>query len=207
MIPDYLMSTCSLMARPVTIRTEQIVETARSLFLQHGFTLSTARIAKEIGISEGSIFKRFATKDALFAAAMGLPSTDFAHGWSERAGQGALHEEMVAISHRIVAHFRVMLPRIIMLRRASSIDPLSVMSQADSPPPVELLDGVTAYLGREVDLGRVALDEPRVAARMLVGGLMNFVFFEVMGFETHDDVETHRTIDGMVALLIAGGTP
>ena len=99
------------------------------------------------------------------------------------------------------------MPRMIMLRRASPIDPLSVMSQADSPPPVVLLDGVTEYLRREIELGRVRAEESRVAARMLVGGLMNFVFFEVMGFETHGDAETTRTIQGMVALLIAGGTP
>jgi len=194
------------MARPVTIRTEQIIETARSLFLEHGFKLSTARIAHEIGISEGSIFKRFPTKEALFAAAMGLPSTDFAGGWPDRAGQGQPEDELLGISHRLVAHFRVMLPRMIMLRRTSHIDPLSVMSQAESPPPVVLLDGVTEYLRREAELGRFRVAEPRVAARMLVGGLMNFVFFEVMGFETHSEAETTRAIQGMVALLIAGGT-
>jgi len=195
------------MARPVTIRTEQIVETARSLFLEHGFKLSTARIAKAVGISEGSIFKRFATKEALFAAAMGLPSTDFARGWPERAGQGSLEAELLAICHRLVVHFRVVLPRMIMLRRASPVDPLSVMSKVESPPPVVLLDGVTEYLKREVALGRFCVDEPRVAARMLVAGLMNFVFFEVMGFETHTEAETARAVEGMVALLIAGGTP
>ena len=195
------------MARPVTIQTEHIIETARSLFLEHGFKLSTARIAQEVGISEGSIFKRFATKEALFAAAMGMPSTDFARAWPQRAGQGDVEEELLAICHRLVAHFRVVLPRMIMLRRASHVDPLSVMSQSDSPPPMVILNGVTDYLRCEVALGRLRAEEPRVVGRMLVGGLMNFVFFEVMGFEAHDELETARTIEGMVALLIAGGSP
>ena len=75
------------MARPTIIRTEQIVETARLLFLEHGYTLSTASIARKLNISEGSIFKRFKTKDALFAAAMGVPSkrTLPVNGWNALA--------------------------------------------------------------------------------------------------------------------------
>ncbi len=193
------------MARPITIATDRIVDTARQLFLEHGFKLSTAKIAKAVGISEGLIFKRFGTKDALFAAAMGLPSTDFARAWPARAGHGTVHEELTAIGHRLIAHFRVALPRMIMLRRASAVDPLAVMSRVDSPPPVVILDGVTNYLRGEVELGRFRTQEPRVVARMLVGTLVNYVFFEVLEFESHDAAETERTIEGVVSVLTAGG--
>ena len=202
--PLMLVSKRSLMARPITISTEHIVETARQLFLSQGVAVSTARIADELGISEGLIFKRFKTKDALFVAAMGLPATDFASLWPERAGQTSVETELVAISQRLVAHFRVALPRMIMGRRISAVDPLSEMSRSESPAPVVVLDGVTEYLRREIMLGRFEAQEPRVVARMLVGALANFVFFEVMGFEEHDDEETRRTIRGMVSLLTAG---
>lgn len=198
------MSKHSLMARPVTIQTEQIVEKARLLFLEHGCKLSTNRIARALGISEGTIFKRFGTKEALFAASMGMPSADFARSWPKRAGEAPLSEALEQIGHELVAHFRVALPRLIMLRRASGIDPFSVLAESNEAPPVVLLDGVTEFLRREIQLERFRADEPRIAARMLVGTLANFVFFEVMGFEVHGKEETERTIRGMVTLLVTG---
>jgi AcrR family transcriptional regulator len=198
------MSSDSLMARPVTIQTEHIVETARLLFLEHGYALSTSRIARALGISEGTIFKRFGTKEALFAASMGMPSTDFARLWPEQAGEATLERNLERIGHELVAHFRVVLPRIIMLRQTSRIDPLCMLSQSKTAPPVVLLDGVADYLRCETALGRFQAHAPRIAARMLVGALANFVFFEVLGFEVHDEEETERTIRGMVSLLVTG---
>jgi len=192
------------MARPITISTEHIVETARQLFLSQGVAVSTARIADELGISEGLIFKRFGTKEALFAASMGMPSVDFARCWPQRAGEVPLSAALEQIGQELVAHFRVALPRIIMLRRASGIDPFSVLAESDEAPPVVLLDGVTEFLRCETDLGRFRAEDPRIAARMLVGALANFVFFEVLGFEVHGKEETERTIRGMVALLVTG---
>jgi AcrR family transcriptional regulator len=192
------------MARPITIQTDQIVERARLLFLEHGYKLSTARIARDLGISEGTIFKRFGTKEALFAATMGMPSADFARLWSEQAGEGTLEGTLERIGHELVAHFRVVLPRIIMLRQASCVEPLSVLAEREAAPPVILLDGVTEYLRSETVLGRFQAHEPRIAARMLVGALANFVFFEVLGFEVHDEEETQRTILGMVSVLVTG---
>jgi len=195
------------MARPLTIPTQSIVDTARQLFLAHGRQLSTAKIASAAGVSEGLIFKRFGTKEALFAAAMGLPSTAFADVWVERAGNGTVYDQLVTISERLIVHFREALPRMIMLRRATPVDPLAAMSQAESPPPVAILNGVTAYLQREMALGRFRAQEARVLARMLVGALANYVFFEVLGFETHTEAETAQTIQGMVTVIASQGSP
>ena len=61
------------MGRPVHISKERILAAARSVFLEHGFSASTAKVAQAAGVSEGSIFKRFPTKEALFVAAMAAP--------------------------------------------------------------------------------------------------------------------------------------
>ena len=57
------------MPRPRTITDEQIVEAARAAFLEQGFSATTAEIARRAGISEGTLFKRFATKEDLFEEA------------------------------------------------------------------------------------------------------------------------------------------
>lgn len=50
-------------------RREQILETAVSLFSEHGFSGTTTKeIAKAAGVSEAMVFRHFATKDALYGA-------------------------------------------------------------------------------------------------------------------------------------------
>ena len=62
-------------------RKAQIIETAITLFGRHGFKGATTRaLAKAAGVSEGTIFKHFPTKDALYAAA-----------FEQRAGVGSAH--------------------------------------------------------------------------------------------------------------------
>ena len=59
------------MARPPSISNQQILDAARAVFLAHGLAkASTVDIARRAGVSEGSIFNRFPTKDDLFRAAM-----------------------------------------------------------------------------------------------------------------------------------------
>ncbi len=52
-------------------RRAQILEAATALFVEHGFTAtSVSAIAKEAGVSHGTVFLYFATKEALFEAAL-----------------------------------------------------------------------------------------------------------------------------------------
>ena len=58
------------MARPTTITNEQLLKAAREEFLKHGIRATSAAIARRAGVSPGILFHRFASKEALFAAAM-----------------------------------------------------------------------------------------------------------------------------------------
>ena len=58
------------MPRPVSIQDEVILSAARELFLERGIDVATSEIAARAGVSQGTIFKRFRTKQALFNAAM-----------------------------------------------------------------------------------------------------------------------------------------
>src|SRR5512138_2744895 len=54
--------------RPPSIRDEDILDAARDVFRADGHATTTARIAKRAGVSEGIIFYRYKTKEALLAA-------------------------------------------------------------------------------------------------------------------------------------------
>ena len=94
------------MARNTTITEEQILEAARAVFLEEGFGAQTAKIARRAQVSEGSIFKRFPTKEALFFAALRIerPPAWYAE-LDRRAGTGDCRENLLAIFHSILLFF------------------------------------------------------------------------------------------------------
>ena len=92
------------MSRPRTIDDAQILDVARKIFLERGMRASTASIARAAGVSEGTIFKRFDTKQELFFASMGLPRPiEAARLLAGRAGRGDVRTHLVEISVEIVA--------------------------------------------------------------------------------------------------------
>jgi AcrR family transcriptional regulator len=188
------------MARPTTISTERIVEVARQVFLEHGFGVSTAAIARELGISEGSIYKRFATKDRLFQAAMGLPSCDFADAWPERAGAGAPRDTLLTIGRRLLAHFRELIPRAMMMHTQPCCSPWETLRHSEDPPPVVVARHLAGYLERERELGTLGDFDAAIAARMFMATVHSRVFFELIGAaaaapRTSDDAYLEGVVD------------
>ncbi|MEZ6127616.1 MAG: TetR/AcrR family transcriptional regulator [Planctomycetaceae bacterium] len=58
------------MARPRTISDDQILQTARDCFLEHGPSVATDVIAERLGVSSQALFKRFHSKHELMLAAI-----------------------------------------------------------------------------------------------------------------------------------------
>ena len=58
--------------RPPTIDSEKLLAAAREVFLERGIRATTLEVAQRARVSEGSLFHRFKTKEALFRAALRL---------------------------------------------------------------------------------------------------------------------------------------
>jgi AcrR family transcriptional regulator len=102
------------MARHVTITDEQILKAARNIFLKEGFSAPTSRIAAAAGVSEGSIFKRFTTKEALFFAALEIPEQPQWHRvLREAPSESAPDSVMREAAAQMILHFLEMFPRMI----------------------------------------------------------------------------------------------
>ncbi|MDF5729575.1 MAG: TetR/AcrR family transcriptional regulator, partial [Rhizonema sp. PD38] len=176
------VSTHLSMARSATITNDHILEVARVAFLGKGYAASTIEIAQKLGISEASIFKRFATKQKLFLAAMGIPEQP---AWIETleslVGKGDFQQNLMDISLEIVEFHRKMVPRMILLR-STGISPIELFGKPDCPP-VRNLTALTTFFDQEVRLGRINSGDSEVTARLLLGALMNYVFLEQMGVE------------------------
>lgn len=169
------------MARPTTIRREQILEAARALFLEQGLSVATATVARAAGVSEGTIFKRFGTKERLFLEAMCPRELDL--GLEAEIGRGDPRETLVLAGTRLIGFYRELIPQMMRLWAHTGPDetPLDLMRRHGTPPPIRLVQTVTRYLAAEREAGRIVAEDPELVARAFVATMHNAAFFEQLG--------------------------
>jgi AcrR family transcriptional regulator len=172
------------MARVQTISNEQILMAARQVFLEQGFNAPTTEIAAKAGISSGSIFKRYQTKEALFFAAMNSES-QWAGGLGSLVGHGDLKVNLEAIAHAVLSFARELLPCLMLawsLRQQGREDQDSIIAR-----DIRLL---SEFLQAERELGRLrpSLDT-QVTAATFVGTIMNYGLLEVIAEKESNDSE------------------
>jgi AcrR family transcriptional regulator len=198
------------MARPATITDAQILDAARTLFLEKGIQATTAEVARKAGIAEGSIFKRFPTKHELFMAAMAptLEEPEFLRTLAERVGRGDLRHHLYEVGMLAVAFFRRLLP--LMMMSWSNRGPGELPPHLAQPnsPPLRALKRLAAYLEAEMRARRLRRCDPEILSRAFLGGLQNYVFFELL-MKANDELplpaEMH--VRGLVAILWNGVAP
>ena len=197
------------MSRPRTISDEEILDAARELFLERGPSVSTAEIARAAGISEGTIFKRFPTKDALFLAAMGLEARlQQTTLLQDACGKGDMKENLRCIAREMLSFYRQLIPRVIALHAHPKLAPHqhSMLKGPDSPHRQAHL-ALAEHLRLEMEDGRLAQGDPELMARVLSASLWNFVFFETVKASVYNPMEGDEYVDKLVDLLWSGMAP
>ena len=188
------------MARPTSISNQQILDAARPVFLAHGFgKASTVEIARRAGISEGSVFTRFATKEALFHAAMDNaepPMLDLGH----YVGHGDLRRNLVRITVESVHFLSNLLPTLMLCWSEREAAGNAIVCSR----PREILASLTAFIKAEKRLRRVGGD-PAITARLYMGAVWNYCFLHtVAGYRA---MSVKIFAEGMVAGLWQGIAP
>lgn len=194
------------MARPVTIRDEDLLDAARAVFVEHGMKATTAQVAERAGVSEGTLFNRFRTKDELFQRAMAerFVPHDFLVELVERIGQGTARDNLVAAGQKLLEHFRRIMPLMMMHWSNPCDGPMSRFHQRGGPEENRKL--VVRYLEGEMQRGRLRSIDPEIAAWLFVGPLFHAAFYEV-GAKTRGRKVTvpkdlvASTVDGLLAGL------
>lgn len=193
------------MPRPSTIDNDAILEVARRLFLRGGREITTAEIARAAGISEGSIYKRFPTKEQLFLAAMGLELPQWIEDLPDRVGQRSVLANLEQLGREGIAFFEEVMPRMMLLWAPGANGKLRAPIVAG---PTRVLEALTSYFAAERDKGRVSCEDPEVAARMFLAAIANYVFFKTMGVSLGGAQLDPEGYAGQVArTLVRGITP
>ena len=189
------------MARTRIITDEQILDAARAVFLEEGFGAPTARIAAHAGISEGSIFKRFETKQALFLAALRIPHPP---AWyqlvDDLVGKGDVRENLTTIAVSILTYFQHTIPQALVAAgsrvKMPPFPPPHEPLEAAADLPLQDLNKITGFLRREIELGRLCPCDPDALARLFFGALSNPFLMMLMLQQTPDECRTfaHATV-------------
>jgi AcrR family transcriptional regulator len=192
------------LARPTIIDDELLLAVASKLFSERGLSVTTAEIARDAGVSEGSIFRRYKSKSELFVAAM----TGTEVGWLDWLDESALDQplraNLVRFSEAAIDHLLRALPKFYMLVGSGIVQACDVSQKFDVPPPIYVIRSLTRYLELERRAGRVKAVDPEVVARSLVGAVHNYAFFEIMGLNNIQPMPRETFVRGLVELTLSG---
>ena len=196
------------MPRPVSITEEQILGAARDVFLEKGFTATTADVARRAGCAEGSIFKRFPTKAELFQAAMqsGFDLPEWIKKLCEQPGEGDLQAKLVQAGLEAIEFFRRIMPLMMM----AWSNPTAGCEGAGpvQPPAVRAIMRLAAFFDAEMRLGRMRRHASEIFARTYAGSMVHYVFMEVV-LKAQDQLPLppETFVRGLVDLLWTGARP
>ena len=195
------------MARPITITDEQILEAARAVFLKDGMSASTVEIARLAGVSEGSIFRRFTTKDALFRAAIKPPAVpSWVRELDVLSGQGDMRDNLVRIV-REITHFAQERIPFAMLGWSQKPSSDSVPPGEGESPVVRDSRRLARFLQQEVERGRLRPCQVEMVARLLLGPCLNLVLDSVVNKQPLTAEEIDRFTADLVETLWQGIAP
>lgn len=161
------------MPRPRKYDDSAILEAAAAVFLEDGAGAATARIAERAGVSEGILFRRFKTKEALFEAAM--TSETGSDQWREHllasVGKGEPGSNLTRAILALLKKLEKLIPKLMVLegqgaRRSAPVGPKA--------PPVEDAAAIAAYLRREARRGRIRIDHFELHAHEIVGAVVHY---------------------------------
>ena len=186
--------------RPLTITDEEIIKAAHEMFLEHGLDVTTASIAEHAGISEATIFKRFGTKQSLFAAAM-------SHGLTRSTWHLALRDQTLPIgahlehvAQEMLRFFTRMIPKLHMsLARHTGVRE-ALMANA-SAPPAAALRALIEFLDRAVERDALKPHDTELSARLLIAAMHHYAFFDAIELNRWFELDAERYVASSVKLL------
>ena len=166
------------MARPKSIDDETLLESARETFLELGPGASTQELARRVGVSEGTLFKRFGSKLGLFQAAVRVPDPEeqpWRKGMLERAGEGDLEAHLLELALGFGRYIEESLPAMQTIHRYGGLTSAQVreLCGEDAPAQLKMLSSFSEFFTREIELGRIRPTNPATLADLFIGGVVH----------------------------------
>jgi AcrR family transcriptional regulator len=192
--------------RPPTIDVEQVLGVAREIFLSRGIRATTLEVAEQAGISEGSLFHKFRTKEGLFRAAMNMPEGTIPDLVLSAVGdlEGMeLKDALMQLAQALLRIGKVGIP--LMMMSWSNPDACSAHFDYNRARFREVMKRIAAYLERQMVAGRLRNIDPEVVARTFLGAIHHYCMTRLMaGDDGEGIIPESMFARGLVDLILHG---
>ncbi|MEQ9409132.1 MAG: TetR/AcrR family transcriptional regulator [Fuerstiella sp.] len=195
------------MARPRTVSDDQILNTARDCFLQHGPSVSTDVIAEQLGVSPQALFRRFRHKRDLMLAAV-LPSEPAP--WIPMVEAGPDNRDVAEQLREILtelADFFVEIARCMSVLRFSGVDARTLRDQFDEPPPLVDIRVLSGWLERAAAQGLIRSVDFKATAMLILTSMHGPAMLTDMLGEHPTGHTREEYVAFMVGTLLQGLLP
>lgn len=191
--------------RPRLISDAQILEVAREVFLTRGIQATAEEVAERARVSEGTIFHRFKSKDALFRAAMRFdPDTVpcFVEGLARRVGKGDLRERLLDFASRMMELGRTAVPVMMMSwsNPAGEYGLEKLIGKRDGYQ--RAFRAVCEFFTRELSARNLHHEKAELLARIFMGSLHHYCMSELFAVVGKSGISRSEFTEGLVDVLL-----
>jgi AcrR family transcriptional regulator len=162
-----------------------LLAVARDVFLERGIRATTLEVAERAGVSEGVLFHRFKSKEALFSAAMDfdrelVPRRVLEAIEELQASEGLeVREAILRLATMLVEVGRVALP-IMMMSWSNPQACVVTPFDKNRSKFAAILKALSGYFEQQMQRGKLRQLDPEVLARTLLGSVHHFVLTRIM---------------------------
>lgn len=193
------------MARPRTIDEADILRSAREVFIEQGARGSTREIARRLGVSEATLFKRYATKVELFLAAMTPAVPDTAALLRRARARKDTRRALHLVGTFALDYFRAAIPQMLPLITHPGVGIGNLLRAFGESPATSFHAAVAEFLAERHEAGELSAPEPLAAAGLIVSAMHSVALFEVTGL--HGGAVPAKVVQGMLDALWHGLAP
>jgi AcrR family transcriptional regulator len=193
--------------RPTSIRDEEILDAARDVFREEGHATTTAKIAKRARVSQGILFYRYQSKEALLAAVIRRETRppDLLREIAKSAGKESVAGNLERIVETLLDSVSRAHPFLELAMTSSTSGEIHklLFAKTTKLPPEQIVEIIGDYFTAEIELDRVRAIDTSAAARAIFGACIDYVRFG-QAAQGHDarrvfvrglvDIVSHGTI-------------
>jgi AcrR family transcriptional regulator len=189
---------------------QKILDAAEKLILLKGLArVTTKEIAREIGLSEGALYRHFDHKEEIFFALMARHLPAFYETFqAHQAGTGTPSENLAAIAQAALHYYEQIVPM-----GASFLADTELLAQVRATirplgiGPHNVFEHVAAYIEDEQQLGRIGRQVSALTvAILLLGPCFQWVFNrQFMGADPFNKTEqqfAEELVQGLTASIL-----
>jgi AcrR family transcriptional regulator len=183
----------------------QILDVAREVFLSRGIQATAEEVAERANVSEGTIFHRFKSKDALFRAAMRFDPDAmpvFVESLARRVGKGDLRERLLHFANRMLELGRTAVPVMMM----SWSNPTGeyrlekLLGRRDGYQ--RAFRAVCDFFSRELSARQLHRQKAELLARIFMGSLHHYCMSELFAAVSASSAARSEFTVGLVDVLL-----